>query len=164
MPEGPIRVLDAFGGFGVVWAEVSKRSGRSVERIGIDKERRPGCLCGDNRKWMQSMDLAKFSVIDLDAYGSPFDQVSILFDRGYKGVVFFTFIQTGLGGCPSRLLRASGITRKMQFSCITLFGRVAWSLFLDWLSNNGVRQVWHRSKDRKHYGCFLCQRDDAEKK
>ena len=156
LPKGPCKVLDAYGGHGVVWQEVSAKSKRAdIYRVGIDKEKRAGCVRGDNRKWLRGMMLSLFDVIDLDAYGIPFSQVEILFNRKFKGVVFFTFIQSSLGSIPSALIRVSGISHKAQRMCPTLFGQIGWQLWLDWLANNGVKRVYHMSTGRKHYGCFI---------
>lgn len=156
LPSGPVKVLDAYGGYGCVWQEVAAQIKRTdIYRVGIDKEKRDGCVRGDNRKWLKGMTLPLFDVIDLDAYGIPFDQVEILFKRKFKGTVFFTFIQSVLGIIPSKLIRINGISRKAQRICPTLFGQIGWQLWLDWLANNGVKRVWHMSKDRKHYGCFI---------
>jgi len=156
LPPGPCKVLDAYGGHGVVWQEVARQSKRTnIYRVGIDKEKRAGCVRGDNRKWLRGMTLSLFDVIDLNAYGVPFDQVEILFKRKFKGVVFFTFIQCSLGIIPSALIRANGISHKAQRKVPTLFGQIGWQLWLDWLANNGVNCVHHMSSSRKHYGCFV---------
>jgi len=156
LPPGACKILDAYGGHGVVWQEVAARAKRSnMHRVGIDKENRAGCVCGDNRKWLRGMTLSLFDIIDLDSYGVPFDQVSILFKRKYKGVVFFTFIQSVLGMIPGSLIRANGISYKSQRMVPTLFGQIGWQLWLDWLANNGVKRVYHMSSSRKHYGCFV---------
>lgn len=160
MPSDPIKVLDCFGGFGVIWDGVKKQSGRSdVERLGIDKERRPSCLRGDNLRWLSSLDLTQFNVIDLDAYGIPFDQVKILFERKYKGTVFFTMIIPSMGNLPSGLPLANGIKKEMYAKSPTIFCKIGWNLWLDYLANNGVEDVWHYSVRKslgvKHYGCFI---------
>jgi hypothetical protein len=156
LPPGRTTVLDAYGGYGVVWGEVAQRTGRKdIHRVGIDKEKRDGLVKGDNRKWMAGLNLSRFQVIDLDAYGVPFDQVQILFKAKYKGTVFFTFIQSVMGQIPHGLIRANGITGEMIKESPILFGSIGWSLWLDWLANNGVKTVWHRSLNRKHYGCFV---------
>ena len=156
MPKGAFIVLDAFAGFGKTWEEVATRTGRKdIYRMGIDAEQRPGCVRGDNRKWLKGIDLARFNVIDLDAYGIPFDQMEILFRRKYSGVVFFTFILSVMGMCPERLLKTAGVTKEIRRKCPTIWGHVGWIIWLDWLAANGVKQVFHRSKYRKHYGCFV---------
>ncbi len=158
IPNQPFVVLDAFGGFGETWKNVAKKTGRSdIHRVGIDAQDRPGCVKGDNRKWLKGIDLSRFDVIDLDAYGIPYDQVSILFRRNYSGIVFFTFIQAYEGLVPAKLLAESGITKPMRKKCPTIWAHSAWQMWLDWLANNGVKTVWHRSKHRKHYGCFVLE-------
>ena len=156
IPARPITVLDAFGGFGKTWETVAQLTARTdIYRMGIDSEKRPGCVRGDNRKWLKGLELSRFDVIDLDAYGVPFEQVEILFRRRYKGVVFFTFIQTMQGSIPSRLLYAVGVSKEMRRKCPTLWAHIGWMVWLDWLAANGVTTVWHRSRYRKHYGCFV---------
>ena len=150
LPKGNLVVLDAFGGFGAVWREVALRSGREIARVGIDKQDRPGCLKGDNRKWLKGMDLSQFTVIDLDAYGVPYDQVMILKNKKYKGHVFFTFITVGMGAIPIKLVG----NRDAWKACPTIWGQIAWRLWLDYLGSLGVKRVWHRSEFRKHYGYF----------
>jgi len=156
LPPGPCKVLDAYGGYGVVWQEVAAQTKRTdIYRVGIDKDKRAGCVHGDNRKWLKGMTLSLFDVIDLDAYGVPFDQVAILFKRKFKGVVFFTFIQSVAGQLPMKLCAENGISNHSYRSVPLLFSQIGWQLWLDWLANNGVKRVYHMSKDRKHYGCFV---------
>ena len=161
LPAEPVRVLDCYGGHGMVWDSVRRVSQRSdIIRTGIDVENRERCVRGDNRKWLKGIDLARFNVIDLDAYGIPFDQCKILFDKKYRGTVFFTFIQTMMGSLPVRLLAAHGITKDMRKQCPTLYAGLGWQLWLSWLADNGVERVWYRSDRQtesgngKRYGGF----------
>lgn len=162
LPPGPIRVLDAYGGHGVVWSEIIRRTKRSdIVRVAIDKERRPGALRGNNMKYLRSLDLRQFQVIDLDAYGVPFDQTEIVLRRGFRGVVFFTFIQSVMGMIPAKLSESQGISRAMLGTCPTLFAGLGWELWKDWLAQRGVKRLtWVESggstdKARKHYGVFV---------
>lgn len=101
LPEiHPLNVLDCFHGDGTVWKSVIKRSGRNdISVTGIDMKEIPGVLNGDNRRWLRTLELSMYGVVDLDAYGSPFDQIDILVERGYSGVVFFTWCKN-LGSLP----------------------------------------------------------------
>jgi len=160
MPSGAVNVLDCYGGYGVVWSEVRKCTGRAdITRTGIDREPRPGCLRGDNRKWLLGMDLSRYNVIDLDAYGIPFDQLRILFERGYRGIVFYTFIQVGFRQVPFGLCDACGITQAMCAACPTLFGQLGWELWLQFLAANRVDETTFceikGSGSEKHYGVFV---------
>jgi len=155
IPEKTV-VLDCFGGKGLIWKAVEKITGKTVKRIGIDKiDYDTGFfLDGDNLAFMKTIDLSKFNVIDLDAYGVPYEQLKILFERNYSGVVFVTFIQSIFGMIPKMLLVDIGFTEKMIVRCPTLFGKRGWQYFLEWLALKGVRAVTHRSHNRKHYLVF----------
>jgi len=154
-PKDPFNVLDCFGGYGETWKMVCRYTSRNdIKRDGIDFESRPHCVRGDNRKWLMAIKLQQYQVIDLDAYGVPFEQTKILIQRKYKGIVFFTLIQSMLGNCPVKLLAENGITKDMAHQCPTLFGSKAFEYYLSYLSDNGVKSVFHRSKFRKHYGYF----------
>jgi hypothetical protein len=126
----------------------------SVLPIDKRKDTRSFRLPGDNLRYLKTLDLTEFNVIDLDAYGTPFDQLQTLFDRGYTGTVFVTFIQGMFGGIPHGLLRAVGFTDAMMKKIPTLLGRRGWSYFLQWLALNEVRVVHHRSHAAKHYLVF----------
>lgn len=156
-PEcGPMRVLDVFGGHGVVWRAIEKRTGRGVERVGIDKRSdlfTPHAH-GDNLKVMRAIDLAEFNVIDLDAYGIPIEQLCEVFDSGYHGTVFVTAIQTMHGNMPKRMLEEIGFTDDMIKKAPTLFSRRGFQYLKEWLATKGVARIIHRSWARKHYFVF----------
>lgn len=157
LPDGDVRVLDCYGGKGVVWRGVERLTGRAIKRLPIDIRRDIDTfrLAGDNESWLLSIDLSKFNVIDLDAYGQPIEQLQTIFERGYIGVVFVTFIQTALGKVHNRMLEDVGFTHEMVQKCPTLFARRGFEYFLDWLARHGVTSVSHRSAGRKHYLCFV---------
>jgi len=152
IPENPV-VLDCFGGAGIIWKAIERATGKPIKRIGIDKiDYGVGFfLEGDNMAFLKTIDLSKFNVIDLDAYGAPYQQLKTLFDRRYSGVVFVTFIQGYYGIMPKPLLNEIGFTDAMIEKCPTIFGKRGWQYFLEWLALNGVRTVTHRSHNRKHY-------------
>ena len=156
-PDGrPLRVLDAFGGKGRVWAGVERLSGRAVVRTGIDHrdDVTDFHLHGDNTKVMAGLDLARFDVIDLDAYGIPSDPLFECLRQGYVGTLFVTFIQVVHGRLPDRLLLDMGFSAEQLRKVGTLCSKRGWQYFLQWLARQGVTLVWHRSKARKHYMAF----------
>lgn len=156
LPDGDVRVLDCFSGSGVIWRGVKQKTGRDIKVLPIDKRRDIGLvLAGDNVEFLYSLDLSKFNVVDLDAYGVPYEQIRALVSRGYSGVVFVTFIQSAMGTMPIALLEDIGFTREMIKKTPTLFGLRGWECFKRWLSNNGVTKITHRSKNRKHYLMML---------
>jgi len=152
IPEN-VCVLDCYGGEGLIWKGVKQKTGKNIKRIGIDKtDYNVGFyLPGYNLQYLRTIDLSKFTVIDLDAYGIPYEQLKILFERKYKGTVFVTFIQSLYGQIPFGLLEEIGFTEKMVRKTPTLFGKRGWQYFLEFLALNGVRSIRHRSHGKKHY-------------
>jgi len=105
LPHGDLRVLDCFAGKGVIWRGVQYCTGRRISVLPIDSRFDVfSVLHGDNVDYLYSLDLSRFNIIDLDAYGIPYRQLKALFTRGYSGTVFVTFIQTAMGGIPFGLL------------------------------------------------------------
>jgi len=159
LPDGKIRVLDCYGGEEKIWKAVRKITGKKIISLPIDtKEYNETSfyLSGDNRAYLQSINLKNFDVIDLDAYGVPFDQLEMIFKSEFNGVVFVTFIQSIMGQLPLALLRSVGFTDEMIKKCPTLFGKSGWKYFLEYLSLRGIKKIWHRSHARKHYIGFSC--------
>lgn len=61
-----VRVLDAFGGRNTLWSQIP-----TDRYYGVEKQKGKGQnLPADNRRALESLNLADFNVIDLDAYGS----------------------------------------------------------------------------------------------
>ncbi len=155
LPQSP-RVLDCFAGNGIIWRWVQKKTGTQIERLPIDvrNDLDELYLPGDNCSFLESLDLAQFNVIDLDAYGIPFKQLKTVFDRGFRGVVFATFIQSAMGMIPIALLEQIGFTRAMVAQCPTVVSRDGWNYFREYLGLRGVTRIYHRSHFRKHYLAF----------
>ncbi len=168
--EDPIRVLDCFGGKGRIWREIRRQlPGRQIEVTRIEIKRGlPGIyLCGDNRKYLQTLDLDKYKVIDLDAYRVPFDQLEILFGRPQRKAraVFVTFIQTVMGQLPLGMLERIGYPRPMVRKCPTMFGRNGIEKLKAYLAQNGVGAIdivrCRDGSNDKHYLWFELQARDA---
>jgi len=156
LPAGhTITVLDCFAGSGRIWRAVKRRHPKKDIRIlAMDKKNIGFHLPGDNLAWLKSMDLSKFNVIDLDAYGVPYEQLKIILDRGYKGIVFVTFIQSVFVKMPSGLLHDVGFTDAMIDKAPALLNARGFDRFAEWLAGYGVKSMFHRSHARKHYICF----------
>lgn len=154
LPDSP-SVLDCFGGAGLVWACVQRETGRRVKYVSIDKiDNGIGFyMPGDNVKYLEGMDLSRFNVVDLDSYGVPFEQLDVLFRRGYVGRVFVTFIHNSFGIMPHGLLREIGFTDAMIHACPTIFSRRR-EYFIEYLAKKGVREIAHRSHARNMYLTF----------
>jgi hypothetical protein len=151
-----IKVIDAYSGKGTIWKNIQNRVDKKINTLKIDKEKKQNdfMLLGDNEKFLASLDLDKFDVIDLDAYGVPYEQLKIIFDKNYKGIVFVTFIRSIMGRLPNDFLLDCGYTLGMINKCPTLFGRKGWTLFKNWLSLHGVKKINYRFHARKYYLSF----------
>jgi len=156
LPPDPVRVLDCYAGRGTIWRCVAELTKRDIVTLPIDT-RDLGFfhLPGDNTRYMETLDLSRSNVLDLDAYGVPYEQLRIAFSRGFQGYVFVTFIQSMYGGVNYGLLADLGFSGDMVKLCPTVFAKNGWAYFLEWLALNGVRRIWHRSHAGKHYLHFV---------
>ena len=127
-----IHVLDAFAGQGLVWKEIQRqRTDLQVTTVGIEKRKyvNPNVIMGDNRKAMKGMDLTVFDIIDLDAFGCPWEQLTIAAERAPNVPVVLTHISVTLGPVPKGLLKAAGLPSAWYESMgvpQALFGRMRW--------------------------------------
>ena len=151
-----IRVLEAFGGEGVLWSRVKKLvPDKNIKILSIDKNQYNRVQQGDNIKYMAGMDLSHFDIIDLDAWGTPVNQLEILFQQHYKGIVHCTFIQSMYGGLPKALLYANGYTDKMLAKISTIFVKDGLTKFYNYLYKRGVRHLTIVTHNRKNYLYFI---------
>ena len=141
----------------MLWSEVKKRTDKNIKIISIDQKRyKKVNLQGDNLKFLKGFDLSKYDIIDLDSYGSPSNQLDILHEKKYKGIVHCTFIQTMSGRVNRNILNACGYSDKMINKCWTLFNRNGIDKLLTFISLRfGVEKFTIYSKDRKNYFYFL---------
>lgn len=152
-----IRVCEAFAGDGVIWQAVKKQfPDKKISILRIDKkgDKKGIYLKGDNVKFLMSLDLSKFDVIDLDAYGSPTKQLDIVFKSSFSGIVHCTFIQSGFGMLDSSILSANGFSPEMINKCPTLFCKNGLQKMQNYLSNKGVLRIYGYFIDRKNYFWF----------
>jgi hypothetical protein len=151
-----LRVLDCYHGSGTIWKNVQERYTGKITVVKIDKFQKDDLfvLLGDNLKYLKKIDLSVFDAIDLDAYGIPFEQLKLLFERKYRGVVFVTFIQTLFGKLPVSFLESLGYTQSMVAKCPTLFYKNGLEKLCSFLEQNGVKKIICRTFERKNYLCF----------
>lgn len=153
--HGDIKILELFGGEGILWDEVKKKTGKNIKVLGIDKNKYNRVqLQGDNIKFIDSIDLSYFDVIDADAWGSPFIQVKKIFNSGFKGIVHCTFIQSMMGALSKDLLISLGYTEKMIKKIPSIFNKNGIDKFKEYLSRNGVKEIHIIQKNRKSYLYF----------
>jgi hypothetical protein len=154
-----LSVLDAYHGGGSIWKNIQKKYQGKIKILKIDKEQKDDCfvLLGDNQKYFDSINLDSFDVIDLDAYGVPYEQLKSIFDRKYKGTIFVTFIQAMTGILPHGFLEELGYTKQMVEKCPTLFCKDGFKKMCNYLKKNGIERIRYRQKKagiRKNYLCF----------
>lgn len=155
----PIRVLDCFAGDEKIWKAVKKITGRRILTLPVDIKQyaeNAFYLPGDNLVYLKSLDLSRFDAIDLDAYRVPYDQLEIVFQSQFNGMLYVTFIQSVFGGLPHGLLCAIGFTVEQLKTIPTMFGRSGWFYFKQYLAARGVASFYHRSHERKHYLAINC--------
>jgi hypothetical protein len=151
----PIRVLELFGGEGILWNEVKKITGKEIKVLGIDKNKYKRVqLQGDNLKFIDSLDLYYFDVIDADAWGSPFYQVEKILKSNFKGVVHCTFIQTMMGCLSKEMLLRLGYTENMIKKIPSIFNKNGIDKFKNYLAKYGVEEIFIVTDNKKNYLYF----------
>jgi hypothetical protein len=115
-------VFDGFAGEGGMYREVWHRAASCV---GCDIERfvRDDRLAyvADNRRLMRNLDLGVFNIFDLDAHGSPWEQVYLLIKRRQvlPGELIGVVLTEGqgmkmdMGGMSGALSRVAGVRQYM---------------------------------------------------
>jgi hypothetical protein len=160
----PVKVLDCFGGDGHIWSNVLRlHPERDIRVLRIEQKagKRGTYLRGDNVKFLTSpeLDINRFDVIDLDAYGVPYEQLRAIFERGFRGVVHVTATLIAQGKPPYAMLEELGYPRSMIEKCPSLFGggRKALERICEYLALNGVRSIriaTAHEGSQKHYMSF----------
>lgn len=87
--DGPVRVLDCFAGDHDLWdavAEVLPEGDIAVVHCDKNATRRTD-LKVTAIEALISFDLDRFDLVDLDAWGQPFNEIDALANRSFKGTV-----------------------------------------------------------------------------
>ncbi len=151
-----VNVLDCFAGHGWVWQAVKAETDTKIHITALDKreDKTSVYLKGDNLKYLKSMDLNRFDVIDLDSYGTPIKELEVVIDKGYKGIVHVTFIQSVMGKLPTKMLTDLGFTPAMLDKCPTLFSKNGFDKLCKWLKVKGLNDILYIQLKRKSYLYF----------
>ncbi len=153
--KGEIKVLELFGGEGILWDQVKKETEKNIKVLGIDKNKYKRIqLQGDNLKFMDSLDLNYFDVVDADAWGSPFYQVEKIINSDFKGIVHCTFIQTMMGQLSKEMLFKLGYSRTMIEKIPSLFNKNGVDKFKNYLAIKGIKEINIVSDNKKNYLYF----------
>lgn len=149
-----INVLNCFAGHNLIWENIIrlvKNKEFSVTNIDIKHNFDKAMLKGDNIKYMAKMNLNKYDIIDLDAYGIPFKQLQLLFDKKYKGHVYITYISSVFGCLPKKMLNKLGYTNEMIDKIPTLFNKNPFDKLCNYLYINNVRDIYYLKLKNKYY-------------
>ena len=157
-----ICVLDAFHGKGFLWDKIKGNTDAKLIVHGIEKEKgkASNVFEGDNRKVIPRLDLSTYDIIDLDSYGTPFDQLKAVFGNSTcKGrIVIYTYIITAQGSSNKKMLEAVGITKAMYRKAPLLCSSKQILAFYNLLWYNNVNRVYETYKQKgtskKRYGWF----------
>jgi hypothetical protein len=157
---GPVRVLDCFHGEGKLWADVAELYPGKINLVGIEKERGKSpftVLEGDNQKFLPAMDLSRFDLIDLDAYGSVSKQfMSVVRNPTFGGCpIFITEITTFLGAIP-REVTGSNSLHHFYKKNRTVLRSLYYPLLFEMFRKYGAKKIKYIQRDkgpsRKLYG------------
>ena len=162
LPDRDINVLDAFTGNGIIWRNIKDVFKNKINLLRIDIERKDKgfILKGDNLKFLKTMDLNIFDVIDLDGYGLPYNQLNVLFEKEYKGIVFITVTRVYMSRVPTKFLNDLGYTKEMVKKCPILFWKNRIGKTMDWLALKGIKKINARqvlSGNEKMYAGFVME-------
>ncbi len=115
------QVFDAYAGDGHmyrgVWSSAAGYIGCDLKFYSDDRK----AFVADNRRVLRTIDLAPFNLFDLDAYGSPWEQLCIIAARRRlaAGESFGLVLTEGdglklkMGGMPIALSQLAGVRDKM---------------------------------------------------
>lgn len=148
-------VLDCFHGNGEIWTNIKKYI-KYVKIKGLDiKEYDNISLLGDNLKSLPKINIDKYNIIDVDAYGSPCKQLKEILPRiNKRTLIFYTFIQSGMGCLDNIMMYDLGYTKEMLNKVHSIFFKNGHEKFLHWLSVFGITSVKYICHNRKYYGFF----------
>ena len=161
-----INVLDVFSGEGKIWDKIKKLNPlKTIIITRIDKRKNlPGIyLIGDNVKFLKTMDLSKYDVIDFDAYGFPEKQINSCSQKIPVGtVIFLTINQIVYGGkIPTLMLDEAGINQKIYKKIPTIFNiQKADKIIYNFLLHMGLNSViLYRIGGSKRYICGIKEKE-----
>jgi hypothetical protein len=145
--KSEVHVLDAFAGQEIVWGAMRRLCPNiNITTLGIDKAKylKPSIIMGDNRKVMKGLDLTEFDLIDLDAFGCPWEQLAICAEQAPEVPVVATHIIVTLGPTPRQLLEVAGIPKdwtdrkKVPHA---LFNRWRWEWWENYCAKLGYKEA-----------------------
>lgn len=154
LSDNPV-VLDCYAGSGLIWKYAAGITGKKIKRLPIEQKNINAFhLPGNNLAYLDTLDLSEFNIIDLDAYGVPYKQLKAIFNSRFSGVIFVTFIQSIYGCVDYALLQEYGFPKIMIRQSPSLFYKLGFDAFKNFLAKNGVKKIWLRESGKKRYLAF----------
>ena len=152
-----INVLEAFAGDGKIWKEVQSKTDKiiNVTKIEIKNGKKGFYLNGDNNKFLPLFDFKHFDIIDVDAYGSPYNQLEVIFEKEFNGYVHCTFIQSGMGQLNKGMLKKIGYSEEMFKKARVMLCSNGMAKMERYLNINGVNEITGHFINRKNYFYFI---------
>ena len=157
-----LRVLDCFAGENNMWRGFDMARYYGIETVkGKGKN-----LHLNNLNAIKSLDLSDFNVIDLDAYGIPFLQVSEAAKNptiNMDTLIIYTATENSMSNLPAKAVRELGLQGIYKVNK-TMLNRQGLALFYEFLKMHGVNKVryYEKSKGNRviHYGFFKLNIDN----
>ena len=148
-----LRILDCFAGQQKLWNAIQdERPNIKFDIDRIEKRTMDGIyMRGDTRKYLPTIDLTKYDIIDLASYGQPIDQLAMILQRSKGRHIFITFIQSDMGQLSYRMLKELGYTYGMIQKCPLLFSKDGHQKFFQWLALHSIDKVNYILKKNKLY-------------
>jgi hypothetical protein len=150
-----IKVIELYAGKSVMWSILkSEFKGRvEIELLSIEKERgkNPRALQGDNLKFIDGIDITRFDIVDVDAYGIPSKQLIAICRQHFKGWIVVTAIQSMFGALPKEVLLANGITKEMMKKVSAVFVSKGLTYIKNFIYSLGCRSIRGFFDERKYY-------------
>ena len=164
-----LRVLDCCAGKGVIWDRLGTRWDVRVY-VPIDiKPRRTGTIRADSRLVLQSWDISRFNVIDIDTYGEPWAHWFALAPRIVGPTAVFLTHGHMAGGrmvtTSSLARRAMGIPPHWRLPPNGMISRIAASFCLPKACASLMLDpvvVWHGQRV-SYYGLLARRCPDAKR-
>ena len=150
-----IKVIELYAGKSVMWSILRDeyKDRVKIHLLSIEKEHgnNPRALQGDNMKFIDGIDLNRFDIVDVDAYGIPAGQLKAIRKQNYRGWVIVTAIQSMFGALPKDVLLANGITKAMMRKVSAVFVSKGLAYIKNFIYSLGGRTIRGFFEERKYY-------------
>lgn len=151
-----LNVLDCYAYEGNIWNEIKNRAGKDITVTGLEITKTKKInIKTDNIKFLESVEIDRYDIIDLDAFGQPIEQLEIIKEKKWQGTIFITFIQTGMGNLNKKLLTTYGYSEEMLKKCQTIFTANGFDKLFFYLTTTfNFDKIIYKHDNKKYYICL----------